>query len=174
MTDLDVVGALRADGAALALHLEGDYDTDVADLWSALTEPDRLARWFSRVEGDLSLGGRFLIVFDEVDPSQRTVGRVLECESPNRLVVAWNFGTEDVSTVCAELSSTPAGSRLVLEHRRLPMSQAAGYGAGWQAYLEALAADLEGGEGHGAQWDDRWAELVPAYRAQLEVMTAGK
>ena len=33
------------------------YDTDLADLWSAITEPDRLARWVATVEGDLRLGG---------------------------------------------------------------------------------------------------------------------
>jgi uncharacterized protein YndB with AHSA1/START domain len=171
VTQQDIIGALRAEGGDITLLLEHDYGTDVDDLWSAVTEPARLARWFSRVEGDLSPGGEFLIVFDEVDESQQTAGRVLECQSPTRLVVEWRFGDADVSTVSAELTATENGSRLTLEHRRLPTGQAAGYGAGWQAYLEALAFDLEGGEGHGQQWDDRWAEVLPAYRALLHDLT---
>jgi uncharacterized protein YndB with AHSA1/START domain len=78
----------------MAVRLEHVYDTDVADLWSAVTEPVRLARWFSHVEGDLSLGGDFLMVFDEEDPSHRTAGRVLECAPPTRLVIEWQSGLE--------------------------------------------------------------------------------
>lgn len=35
------------------------YDTTVEDLWDALTTPERLARWFLPVEGDLEPGGRY-------------------------------------------------------------------------------------------------------------------
>ena len=31
------------------------YDTTVDDLWEAITTPERLARWFLPVEGDLKL-----------------------------------------------------------------------------------------------------------------------
>jgi DNA-binding transcriptional ArsR family regulator len=34
-------------------------DTDIEDLWSALTEPPRLARWIGEIEGDLRHGGEF-------------------------------------------------------------------------------------------------------------------
>ena len=39
--------------------MEDRYDTDIDDLWSALTDPRRLARWVADVEGDLRLGGEF-------------------------------------------------------------------------------------------------------------------
>jgi uncharacterized protein YndB with AHSA1/START domain len=40
-----VLGTLgSADGKGV-IRMEDRYDTDVADLWSALTQPDRLARW---------------------------------------------------------------------------------------------------------------------------------
>ena len=38
--------------------MEDRYDTDIDDLWSALTDPRRLARWVAEVDGDLRLGGR--------------------------------------------------------------------------------------------------------------------
>ena len=39
--------------------MEDRFDTDIDDLWSALTDPRRLARWIGGVEGDLRLGGEF-------------------------------------------------------------------------------------------------------------------
>ncbi|HET6969846.1 MAG TPA: hypothetical protein VFH92_01865, partial [Phenylobacterium sp.] len=34
------------------------YDTDVDDLWDALTSAERIPRWFLPVTGELKLGGR--------------------------------------------------------------------------------------------------------------------
>jgi hypothetical protein len=44
MTDL---GSLRIDGDRCGLRFERVYDTTPDDLWSALTEPERLARWLA-------------------------------------------------------------------------------------------------------------------------------
>ena len=46
-----ILGRLRsADGKGI-VRMEDRYDTDIGDLWSALTEPRRLARWYGEVEG---------------------------------------------------------------------------------------------------------------------------
>ena len=51
-----ILGSLRsADGAGI-VRIEDRYDTDIDDLWSAITDPDRLARWFGEVDGELSPG----------------------------------------------------------------------------------------------------------------------
>ena len=48
-----ILGSLRsADGKGI-VRIEDRYDTDIDDLWSALTDPGRLARWYGQVEGDL-------------------------------------------------------------------------------------------------------------------------
>ena len=53
-----VVGSLRsADGAGF-VRIEDRYDTDIEDLWDAITDPARLARWHGQVEGDLRPGER--------------------------------------------------------------------------------------------------------------------
>jgi hypothetical protein len=38
--------------------LERLYDTTADDLWDAVTNPERLPRWFLPVSGELKLGGR--------------------------------------------------------------------------------------------------------------------
>src|SRR6476661_4391353 len=47
-----------ADGTG-TVRLEDRFDTDIDDLWSAFTDPDRLARWLGKVDGDLREGGEF-------------------------------------------------------------------------------------------------------------------
>ena len=54
-----ILGSLRsADGKGI-VRMQDRFDTDIDDLWSALTDPGRLARWMGEVEGDLRLGGEF-------------------------------------------------------------------------------------------------------------------
>ncbi len=73
-----ILGSLRsADGKGL-VRIEDRYDTDINDLWSALTEPGRLARWHAQVEGDLRPGGEFRL-YVESDDWDGT-GRVEACE----------------------------------------------------------------------------------------------
>src|SRR5438045_4793474 len=79
-----ILGSLRsADGAGI-VRIEDRYDTDIDDLWSAITDPDRLARWFGEVDGELSLGGEFRVHI--ADAGERT-GQVEACDAPQRLFV---------------------------------------------------------------------------------------
>jgi uncharacterized protein YndB with AHSA1/START domain len=54
-----VTGSLRSADGAGVVRMEDRYETGIDDLWSALTDPIRLARWIADVEGDLRLGGEF-------------------------------------------------------------------------------------------------------------------
>jgi len=47
-----IVGSLRAADGKGVVRIEDRYDTDIEDLWSALTDPARLARWYGVVEGN--------------------------------------------------------------------------------------------------------------------------
>ena len=58
-----VIGTLRATGGVGVIRMEDRYDTTPDDLWSALTDPRRLARWVADVEGDLRLGGEIRATF---------------------------------------------------------------------------------------------------------------
>ena len=71
-----ILGSMRRiDEKRGAVRVENVYDTDLADLWSAITEPDRLARWVATVEGDLRLGGmieaRFTSTLGRAGPHRR-------------------------------------------------------------------------------------------------------
>jgi uncharacterized protein YndB with AHSA1/START domain len=164
----DLIGVLRLHDDRPAVRLERSYAAGTADLWSALTEPARLARWLARVEGDLRVGGDFVVYFDDVDPDQQSRGTVRDCRPTDHLQVTWLFPDEEESQVTVDLYPSGDGATvLVLDHRRLPDYAAAGYGAGWQTYLEQLDTEV-GGPAHALAWDSRWALLLPAYRTQFD------
>jgi uncharacterized protein YndB with AHSA1/START domain len=167
-TTTDLEGALRPDGDRLAVRFERRYCTAAADLWQAVTDPARLARWFAPVSGDLRVGGSYRVDFGE---DQVATGTVRECTPPHAFRATWDFPGEPTSLVSVRVEAVAGGSLLVLEHTRLPLDQGAGYGAGWHAYLDALGADLGGGEP--PDWEARFAALVGAYRARTPASGPG-
>jgi len=61
------------------------YDTDIDDLWDALTNAERIPRWFLPVSGELRLGGRYQL-------EGNAGGTIKVCEPPHSLAVTWEFG----------------------------------------------------------------------------------
>jgi uncharacterized protein YndB with AHSA1/START domain len=155
-----ILGSLRsADGSGI-LRLEDRFDTDIGDMWSALTDPRRVARWIGKVDGDLRLGGEFRARFTS---GWEGTGRVEACEPPRRLVVLTRDADEpDEELLEATLTSDGDQTVLVIEARGLPIEHLAAYGAGWQVHVEDLAAHLAGSERCDIR--ARWQELIPAYQ----------
>jgi uncharacterized protein YndB with AHSA1/START domain len=48
--DHRILGSLRSDEGTGIARVEDRFDTPIDDLWSALTDPGRLARWLGEVE----------------------------------------------------------------------------------------------------------------------------
>jgi uncharacterized protein YndB with AHSA1/START domain len=154
-----IVGTLRAVDGKGVVRMEGRYDTDVEDLWSAVTDPERLARWLVDVSGDLQVGGAFTASFTS---SWEGVGRVDVCERPHRLLVTMSPETAEETVIEAELHGDGDETLLVIEERGLPLDVYADHGAGWQAHVEDLDTHLAGRER--TDWSARWTELIPSYR----------
>ena len=158
-----ILGRLRSADGHGVVRIEDRYDTGIDDLWSALIDPDRVARWYGRVEGDLRLGGEFRLFVD--GSGWDGAGRVEACEPPQRLQVRTKESTEPYEEVI-EATLTPDGDQtiLVIEARGMPLDKVAFYGAGWQLHAEDLAAYLAGRTG--ADVEKRFGELVPSYQDQ--------
>ena len=158
-TTTDIVGTLLDDDGVGVVRMEDVFDTDVEDLWSALTTPSRVARWVAEVEGDLREGGEFRASFTS---GWDGPGVVEVCEPPRRLRVRMAPGVVDDETVIeAVLVADGARTRLRIEERGLPVGVLGAHGAGWQAHVEDLEAHLAGREP--VPWRERWTELRPAY-----------
>jgi uncharacterized protein YndB with AHSA1/START domain len=156
-----ILGRLRAVGGTGVVRMEDRFDTDLHDLWSALTDPARLARWLGEVEGDLRLGGEFSAHFFAT--GWVGTGRVQDCQPPKRLLVRTvEVGQSDEHFIQANLTADGDQTVLVVEERGVPIDQLAAYGAGVQVHVEDLAAYLAGREHCDAQ--KRWQELLPTYQ----------
>jgi len=155
-----IVGTLRSAGGKGVVRIEDRYDTDIDDLWSAITDPGRLARWFGQVEGDLRPGGEFRMYVES--SGWDGTGRVEACEAPRRLLVTTKEVTEPHDKVIeATLTADGGQTILVIEVRGMPLDKIAFYGAGWQVHAEDLAAYLAGRE---RATEARFDELVPPYQ----------
>jgi uncharacterized protein YndB with AHSA1/START domain len=159
-----ILGSLRsADGKGI-VRIEDRFDTGIDDLWSALTDPRRLAGWIGEVEGDLRPGGEYSFRF--LASGAEGSGRVEACEPPSRLLVTMALSQPHENVIEATLAADGDQTVLVWEQRGVPVDHLAGYGAGTQIHVEDLAAYLAGRERCDAA--ARFGELFPAYQ-QLAV-----
>ncbi|MGS0685998.1 SRPBCC family protein [Nakamurella sp. GG22] len=115
------------------------YDADPEDVWSALTDPDRLRRWFMPLTGDLRVGGSFQL-------EGNAGGDILTCEPPALLRVT--FGAPN-SIVSVFLVAEGDQTELLLEHSVPAEMAGSGAGAfyvgpGWDGALMALARFTDG------------------------------
>jgi uncharacterized protein YndB with AHSA1/START domain len=149
-----------ADGIGV-VRVEDRFDTNIEDLWSALTEPSQLAGWLGEIEGELRPGGTFRA---RLTSQWEGTGRIDTCEPPRRLrVVTKHVRQTDEHPIEVTLTTDGDGTILVIEERGMPVEHLPDYGAGWQVQLEDLAAYLAGREQR--DMEARWDELVPAYQA---------
>ena len=156
-----ILGALRSQEGTGVVTVLDRFDTDIDDLWSAITDPARLARWLGQVEGDLRLGGEFRAHFSLASGWEGT-GRVEACEPPRRLLVRTvDKRTSDEQFIEATLDADGDQTIFVWEERGMPVRLLAPYGAGIQAQVEDLAAYIAGRQARA--FGDRWSDLHPAY-----------
>jgi uncharacterized protein YndB with AHSA1/START domain len=120
------------------------YPTDADDLWQAVTDPERIPRWFAPVSGDLRLGGRFQV-------EGNAGGEVTACDEPKHFAITWEFGGE-TSWVDVHLEQDGDGTRLTLRHaadvsgnEHWPTYGPGAVGVGWELGLMGLAEHLATG-----------------------------
>lgn len=120
------------------------YPTDQADLWQALTDPERIVRWFLPISGELTLGGHYQL--------EGNAGGVVEaCDEPKRFAVTWEMGPQ-LSWVQVGLTATPEGTQLELTHEA-PVDPGfwaqygpGAVGVGWDLAFVGLGHYLSSGE----------------------------
>ncbi|MBF6338272.1 SRPBCC family protein [Nocardia abscessus] len=119
------------------------YPTDQADLWDALTDIERIPRWFLPVSGDLRVGGRY-------QTEGNANGVVEECDAPERFTVTWEMGPQ-ISWLTVRLTPAGDGTELELLHEA-PVDPEfwsqygpGAVGVGWDLALMGLGLHLSSG-----------------------------
>lgn len=138
-----VAGRTLEAGEGRTMTLRQTYDAPVDDVWDACTNPERIARWFLPVSGELRVGGRYQL-------EGNAGGTVTACEPPRRFEATWEFG-EGVSWIAVDL--TPRGddrTELALAHTA-PVDDhwrqfgPGAVGVGWELGLMGLLLHLQSG-----------------------------
>lgn len=141
------------DGAPRSVVIRRRFGTTPADLWDAITAPERVNRWFARMEGTPAVGQAFSLHDNGLPLSWAC--EVRECVAPERFLLTWRFtgGMEmpgpkhDDSTDLVEVRLKPDGDGTVLELEHSsedPIDWPRGAGMGWENFLLNLGGYLEG------------------------------
>ena len=132
------VSSLKRDGKpAGAVTLSRCYATSAEDLWNAVTNAERIPRWFLPVSGNLVRGGRYQL-------EGNAGGLITACEPLSHFALTWEFAG-DVSWVEVRFSTDEAShTRLTLTHTSLlsehwDMYGPGAVGVGWELSLMGLA-----------------------------------
>ena len=145
------------------LEFRRSWPDPIEDVWAALTEPERMARWIGTYEGTRGTGGTgtFAMTHEEGEHAGEPT-TILECDPPRRLVIEWvqqdadawridlDLWVEDGRTVLRFVQVFPAGADIT------------DFALGWHWYLEKLGAEV-GGQPQPGDWDAFVGEVGPAY-----------
>jgi uncharacterized protein YndB with AHSA1/START domain len=155
-----ILGSLTSADGSGVVRIEERIDGSIDEVWSALTEPERLAHWYGEVEGELRVGGAYRAHLHA--SGWEGTGRVEECEPLRRFAVV-SKQPDDANERSTEVRLTGDGNQTVLavEQRGLPLDLLWAYGAGLQIHVEDLAAYIAGRERTDAK--TRFDEFTPGY-----------
>jgi len=137
-----------AAGEARTVRLRRTYDAPIEDVWDALTNPERIGRWFLPVSGDYRVGGRYQF-------EGNAGGEIVACERPNMLRVTWVYGEPaseaDISELEVRLmAATDQTTVFELEHTAAVPPEMwdqfgpGAVGVGWDGGLLGLSLHLSG------------------------------
>lgn len=136
--------ALEA-GQARTVTIARSYETSVADLWDAATNPERIPRWFLPVAGELRLGGRYQL-------EGNAGGTIESCDPPHRFSATWEYGGS-MGWIEVRLSAQDE-ARTLFELEHITPADDGGHwerfgpgatGVGWDLALIGLALHLASG-----------------------------
>lgn len=160
MTATTRLGQVLRDDAGVRLEFARTYDAPVGDVWSAITDPDRMARWFGRWTGDPATGAVEVVMSAEDGATPETV-TIDECVPPRRLAVTL-ASADGPWPLVVDLAEQDGRTSLRFIHLLAEPYDAGSLGPGWQFYLDRLDAVLAGAPIPDA-WDDYYPALADAY-----------
>lgn len=143
------------------------FRAPIGDVWAAVTEPDRLARWIGTWSGDPASGSvRFRMTAEGADAPAQTY-EIWGCEPPYRLMVhaAAEAGVWDLG-----LDLTETGGIVTLEFAQVIHDPTIleSVGPGWEYYLDRLVTAETGGDPATIDFDRYYHPALSAhYRGLL-------
>lgn len=141
MASMDALGAFQRRDDHIDVRFERHYPRPVETVWSALTDPVRLADWMGAANVEPRVGGRFDLMVDGPHPM---TGRVRVWDPPAVLELSWSNTHAPDSVIRYELTRDGEGTRLIFTHQGMPYESSALMLPGWHDFLVRLGSVLEG------------------------------
>lgn len=107
----------------------------VEEVWTALTDADRLPQWLGAPQGRLEPAQLFTLYGATCE--------IVVCHPPHRLELSWTRAGE-TNTLRVGVSSRPGGTEVVVEHAGIRNPALVGYGPSWEERLAHLEEHLRG------------------------------
>jgi uncharacterized protein YndB with AHSA1/START domain len=150
---------------------ERTFRAPIEDVWAAVTESDRLARWIGSWEGDPATGSvafRMLYEGDEHPAEKFTID---ECEAPHRLAITTEAPSPDGTTeswhLLLDLAEAEGVTTLTFSQSVPEPAMAESVGPGWDYYLDRMVLAEAGGDPGTLDFDDYFPALAEHYREEF-------
>lgn len=137
----------QVDAEGRVVVLRREWPDPIDDVWSALTESERTARWIGTYFRSTDTAVEFTMT-GEVDAGGEVAPPVtvtiVECDPPRRLVLDIPVGDGPPWRVAVSLTEEGGRTVLLFEQRVAGGVPPADVEAGWSWYLDRLGASLHG------------------------------
>ena len=154
----------RLEDGRQRLEFRRSWPDPIEDVWSALTEPDRLARWIGVYEGERRPGGTgtFVMTHEEGEHTGEPA-TIVECDPPRRLVIEWEQENAENWRIDLDLRAEEGRTHLRFVQVFPADADVTDFAMGWHWYLDKLDAEVSGRPAP-SDWESFWAEVGPGYR----------
>lgn len=167
MNDL---GKVSKDEHGYAIRLERVYNHPVSKVWDALTDPEKMSKWFTDVEWDFRPGGNITFIFQDPDRT-KSYGSIVAIE-PQKLLEFWwhNDDGQPEELMRLELTDMGGKTRLVMEYSRVSETYGANVLTGWHVVFDDFGDFLNGRADFGDFGVGEFREEDKALRIKYEAL----
>lgn len=160
--DPDHYGRLVDTDGRRAVRFRRRYRYARAEVWSAITEPDRMARWAFACEFEPRTGGALRFDYGEAGSAE---GTILQWDPPAVLEYEWGADTDMAWHVRFELTPDGDDATILTFDHLLPDAANPEFAAGWHWHLDRLEEHLAGAIPAEVESDAHFEELLAHYQA---------
>lgn len=139
------------------------FNAPIQEVWAAVTDSERTARWFGPWRGDPSSGTIWVQMMAEEGHPEMDA-RIVECDPPRRLVLetgaeagGWHLELDLIQREESQVS-------LELSHQLRDPELASQAGPGWEFYLDRLVAAETDGDVAAVAFEDYYPSQAEYYR----------
>jgi uncharacterized protein YndB with AHSA1/START domain len=165
IADAAHVGTIVIDDEIVTMTFLRRFGHPISEVWAAITDAEARAKWFGPTTIDGCLGGA--ITADPDDPpvpaaTKRVTGTILAWDPPRVFEHDWHQRLVEDGVIRFELVADGPATDVTVTLRGLGVHNAQGFIPGTHAYLDRIAALLDGAPI--PSWTDRYAALEHLYR----------